>query len=110
VRQFVRPVRLRDRVPVPPARATAAAGVSVAVAGAAVLAWRFWPRRRPAASSEPPATRWDQFTSRVTGPLEGAQRVVQPTLSLRTAKKVRPSSAATRKSFFMGNHGIPPGK
>ena len=46
VRQFVRPVRLRDRVPVPPARATAAAGVSVALAAGALALWRVRGRRR----------------------------------------------------------------
>ena len=46
VRQFVRPVRLRDRVAVPPARATAAAGVSVTVAALALTAWRVRARRQ----------------------------------------------------------------
>jgi HAD superfamily hydrolase (TIGR01490 family) len=107
VRQFVRPVRLRDRVPVPPARATAAAGLSVAVAGAAVLAWRLWPRRRPSTAPEAPSNRWDQVTSQVAGQLQAAQRAFQPTRSLRTAKNVRPASAAMRKSFFMAIHRIP---
>lgn len=43
--QFVRPVRLRDRVPVPNLPTTAAVtGVAVAAASAATLAWR-WGRR-----------------------------------------------------------------
>jgi hypothetical protein len=95
---------------VPPARATAAAGLSVALAGAALVAWRLWPRRRTPMTSAPPPTRWDRLSGRVAGPLELAQRVVQPTLSLRTAKNPRPSRAATRKSFFIGNHGISPDK
>ena len=50
VRQFVRPVRLRDRVAVPPARATAAAaGVSVTVAALALTAWRARARRQKGA-------------------------------------------------------------
>lgn len=40
VRQFVRPIRLRDRVPVTPVRATAVAGVSVALGAVALTTWR----------------------------------------------------------------------
>jgi hypothetical protein len=46
VRQFVRPVRLRDRVAVAPARTTAAAGVSAVLAVVALTAWRVRARRR----------------------------------------------------------------
>jgi HAD superfamily hydrolase (TIGR01490 family) len=46
IREFVRPVPLRGRVPVRPGRATAAVGLSVAVGGAAVVAWRLRIRRR----------------------------------------------------------------
>jgi HAD superfamily hydrolase (TIGR01490 family) len=52
VRQFVHPVRLRDRVPVPPARATAAVGVSAALAGGALVLWRL--RHRLVATPAPP--------------------------------------------------------
>src|ERR1700730_10519399 len=52
VRQFVRPVRLRDRVPVPPPRGTAALGVSAALAGGAVVLWRL--RHRLVTSAPPP--------------------------------------------------------
>ncbi|HEX3424614.1 MAG TPA: HAD-IB family hydrolase [Acidimicrobiales bacterium] len=45
-RSFVRPVRLRDRVPTPPVPASAATVASLAVAGAGVAAWRLWVRRR----------------------------------------------------------------
>jgi len=41
IRQFVRPVRLRDRIPVPNLRSAAAVGaLSLAATGAAVLVWR----------------------------------------------------------------------
>lgn len=49
IAQFTRPVRLRDRVPVPSLpTAAAVAGVAVAASGAAVLAWRFGLRGRSA--------------------------------------------------------------
>ncbi|HUQ40650.1 MAG TPA: HAD-IB family hydrolase [Acidimicrobiales bacterium] len=56
VRQFVRPVRLRDRMPVPPARPTIAVVAGGALATAGALVWR---ATRPAPS--PPsrgAARW----------------------------------------------------
>ena len=46
IRQFTRPVRLRDRVPVPNLPAAAAVtGAALAVSGAAMLAWRYNQRR-----------------------------------------------------------------
>jgi HAD superfamily hydrolase (TIGR01490 family) len=45
VREFERPVRLRDRVPVPPAGPTIAVGGALAAAGAGVAVW-WWLRRR----------------------------------------------------------------
>jgi phosphoserine phosphatase len=45
VRVFARPVRLRDRVPVPPAGPTIAVSSVLAVAGAGVAVW-WWLRRR----------------------------------------------------------------
>jgi HAD superfamily hydrolase (TIGR01490 family) len=45
VRVFVRPVRLRDRVPVPPAGPTIALSGALAFAGAGVAVW-WWLRRR----------------------------------------------------------------
>jgi HAD superfamily hydrolase (TIGR01490 family) len=45
VREFARPVRLRDRVPVPPRGPTIAAGSALAAAGAGVVAY-LWLRRR----------------------------------------------------------------
>jgi hypothetical protein len=45
VREFQRPVRLRDRVPVPPRGPTIAAGSALAAAGAAAAAY-LWLRRR----------------------------------------------------------------
>jgi HAD superfamily hydrolase (TIGR01490 family) len=46
VRAFARPVRLRNRIPVPTGRPTIAVGGVIAVAGAGVLAWWLL-RRRP---------------------------------------------------------------
>jgi HAD superfamily hydrolase (TIGR01490 family) len=58
VRRFVRPVRLRDRVPVPPAGPTAAVAVT-ALAGAGVaLLW--WKRHRVPGPPQPP-TPWGRF-------------------------------------------------
>ena len=45
VRFFQRPVRLRDRVPVPPKGPTIAVGGALAAAGAGVAVW-WWLRRR----------------------------------------------------------------
>lgn len=49
IRQFTRPVRLRDRVPVPNLPTAAAlTGAAVALTGAAMLAWRYSQRWRTA--------------------------------------------------------------
>jgi HAD superfamily hydrolase (TIGR01490 family) len=45
IRNFERPVRLRDRMPVPPAGPTLAVGGALAAAGAGVAVW-WWLRRR----------------------------------------------------------------
>jgi HAD superfamily hydrolase (TIGR01490 family) len=45
VREFQRPVRLRDRMPVPPTGPTLAVGGALAAAGAGVAVW-WWLRRR----------------------------------------------------------------
>jgi HAD superfamily hydrolase (TIGR01490 family) len=45
LRKFERPVRLRDRMPVPPAGPTLAVGGALAAAGAGVAVW-WWLRRR----------------------------------------------------------------
>jgi HAD superfamily hydrolase (TIGR01490 family) len=45
IREFARPVRLRDRMPVPPAGPTIAVGGALAAAGAGVAVW-WWLRRR----------------------------------------------------------------
>jgi HAD superfamily hydrolase (TIGR01490 family) len=58
VRRFVQPVRLRDRVPVPPAGPTAAVvGTALAGAGAAFV---WWKRHRPP-DSLPVATPWGRL-------------------------------------------------
>lgn len=44
LRRFARPVRLRDRVPVPPKGPTIAVGTVVAVAGAGVATYAWWRR------------------------------------------------------------------
>lgn len=51
VRKFARPVRLRDRVPVPPKGPTIAVGTVVAVAGAAVGTYAWWRRHSARAAS-----------------------------------------------------------
>jgi hypothetical protein len=58
VRTFAHPVRLRDRVPVPPAGPTAAGGAVVAAAAAAFVWWRL--SRRP----PPSPSRWQTATRR----------------------------------------------
>ena len=45
IRDFEHPVRLRDRMPVPPAGPTIAVGGALAAAGAGVAVW-WWLRRR----------------------------------------------------------------
>ncbi len=44
IRRFARPVRLRDRVPVPPKGPTIAVGTVVAVAGAGIAGYTWWRR------------------------------------------------------------------
>jgi len=56
VRQFTRPVRLRDRVPVPQPGPIATAGAAVLTGAAGAALWWWWVRRRRAMSlPEPPA-------------------------------------------------------
>jgi HAD superfamily hydrolase (TIGR01490 family) len=65
VLQFVRPVRLRDRMPVSPGRATAAAAsLSAALAAGAIVLWRI---RRPAPPAPPP--RWAKGLESFSRPL-----------------------------------------
>jgi len=56
VRWFVQPVRLRDRVPMPPAGPTAAVGGGVAAVAAAVVVW-WWLHREPDPPPAPAAAR-----------------------------------------------------
>lgn len=49
IREFRRPVRLRDRVPVPPRGPTIAVSSALAVAGAGAAAWWWWRRHERAA-------------------------------------------------------------
>jgi len=53
VREFRRPVRLRDRVPVPPAGPTIAVSGVAAAAGAGVAAWLWWKHRHEHAAVAP---------------------------------------------------------
>jgi HAD superfamily hydrolase (TIGR01490 family) len=52
--QFVRPVRLRDRMPVSPGRATAAASLSAAIAAGALVMWRLRHATPPPPPPPPP--------------------------------------------------------
>jgi HAD superfamily hydrolase (TIGR01490 family) len=54
VRWFVRPVRLRDRIPLPPAAPTVAVSSGLATAAAAALTWRWLRRATPAPAPLPP--------------------------------------------------------
>jgi HAD superfamily hydrolase (TIGR01490 family) len=84
--RFVRPVRLRDRVPVPSSRQTAVGGgVAAAVAGAVV--W-WWLRRE----QEPPPSHWWQGVG---------SRVGQAARTLRAATTPRATRRASSNSFFM---------
>lgn len=75
VRTFERPVRLRDRVPVPPVGPTAAVGGGVAAAAAGLATWA-WYRRRAAR----PSSRWESVVrdlARVGRGLAGGVRPVR---------------------------------
>jgi HAD superfamily hydrolase (TIGR01490 family) len=62
VRRFVRPVRLRDRVPVPPAGPTAAVAVTALAGAGAALLW--WKRHRLVGPPPPPAP-WGRLVGSV---------------------------------------------
>jgi HAD superfamily hydrolase (TIGR01490 family) len=82
VRQFVRPVRLRDRVPVPPSGPVVTAGAAaVGVAAGAALWW--WLRRRSTHPPSPPPTR------------------VQAARTFLAATAPRAMRMASMRSFFM---------
>jgi HAD superfamily hydrolase (TIGR01490 family) len=90
VRQFVKPVRLRDRFrvpsPPPPRTAVAGAGVIGAVVGALVW-WRLHRREAPPPPPVAPQRWWDQ--------------AAQSTRSLRAATMPRLTRMARSTSFFM---------
>jgi HAD superfamily hydrolase (TIGR01490 family) len=104
IRTFVRPVRLRDRVPMPRPRVAAATGaLAVAVAGAAVW-WRLYRRAgRPPAAPAP--GRVHQAGARVLAALpvqqnaQGAGR--QSTRSFLAATTPRVIRTTRRRIFFM---------
>ena len=62
-RTFARPVRLRDRVPVPPAGPTIAVSGALAAAGAGVAVW-WWLRKRENGAPANPLQRATQILSR----------------------------------------------
>jgi HAD superfamily hydrolase (TIGR01490 family) len=88
IRQFERPVRLRDRVPMPPARPTIAVGGGLLGAGAAAILW-WWvrgaSRRRPEPPPPPPAAR---------------RAATQVARILRAATAPRAIRMMSRRSFF----------
>ena len=93
VRQFVRPVRLRDRVPVPPPKPTAAGALAVGLAAGVFTWWRL--RRAEQAAAEARAA------------AEAARRpaVVRQLYSARSflaAMLPRATRITRRSSFFMG--------
>jgi hypothetical protein len=63
VRRFVKPVRLRDRVPMPTATTAAAGGGVTAVAVAAGLVVWWYLRRQPPAPP-PPSPKWARVRRR----------------------------------------------
>jgi HAD superfamily hydrolase (TIGR01490 family) len=72
VLQFVRPVRLRDRMPVSPGRATAAASLSAAVAAGAVVMWRL--RHASPPPPPPPLPWWEKGRELLSRPVASARR------------------------------------
>ncbi|MCU1463098.1 MAG: HAD-superfamily subfamily hydrolase [Acidimicrobiales bacterium] len=62
VRRFVRPVRLRDRVPVPPPGPSAAVAGALAAAAGGVVLWRW---RRHAEPAAPPPPWWRDLLTKL---------------------------------------------
>jgi hypothetical protein len=62
VRRFVHPVRLRDRVPVPPAGPSAAVAGALAAAAGGVVLWRWRRNVEPAA---PPPPWWKELPTKL---------------------------------------------
>jgi len=97
VREFVRPVRLRDRMPAPTRQVTAATGIAVALAAGGLGARWWW---KHAAATGPVAGRAGSGAAAVRpGQPPGRS---QPTLSLRAAKVASPTRTRRSRSFFMG--------
>jgi HAD superfamily hydrolase (TIGR01490 family) len=88
VRWFVRPVRLRDRIPRPPAAPTVAVGGGVVAAVAGGVTW-WWLRRATAAPPPSPSLRTRAL---------GAQVVARTFLAATVARAARTRSS---RSFFM---------
>ncbi|MGH9188071.1 MAG: HAD family hydrolase [Acidimicrobiales bacterium] len=61
IRSFTQPIRLRDRIPLPPAGPTAAVGGGAAAIAAGAAVW-WWQRRESGrALPPPPPAGWDRF-------------------------------------------------
>ena len=84
VRSFTHPVRLRDRLPLPPAGPTAAVGGGLAIAAAAAAVW-WWLRREATAEAAPVAP------------------VPQTVRTFLAATKARAARMASSRSFFMSH-------
>ena len=69
VLRFVKPVRLRDRVPMPTGATAAAGGGITAAAVAGAVVWWYLRRQPPA----PPPSRWDRVRRRATSALPRRQ-------------------------------------
>jgi HAD superfamily hydrolase (TIGR01490 family) len=94
VRWFVRPVRLRDRIPRPkPASAAVGGGLVAAVAGGVTYLWLR--RERSAASPPPPA--WN--------PQGWPRAVPQAWRTFLAAMVPRAMSTIRKRSFFIGRAG-----
>lgn len=90
IRQFTRPVRLRDRVPVPQPGKLATASAALTAAAAGVAVW-WWVRRRPGAGT--PAA-----------PPEPAPTRIQAARTFLAATAPRAIRMASMRSFFMAGN------
>jgi len=90
IREFHRPVRLRDRVPVPPRGPTIAASSVVVAAGVGVAAWWWWSHREGARKRRPPAigedaSVWSRVRVVTANVTDAARHTAEATGDLRRA-------------------------